>query len=83
MLADNFFFRIALDALSPGVPACNYAVWVKHKDRVIGYPSYQQTKLTLAFTYGIERSAPFGNVAGDFGKPLQDTCFAADGINHY
>src|SRR6185312_17171530 len=66
MLADDFFRRVALDALRARIPAADLAVRIEHEDRVVRHALYQQTELLFGTPQGFGGLHALGKVAGDF-----------------
>src|SRR5262249_51741298 len=83
MLADDFFGRIALDALRASVPTDDDAVRIQHEQRVVDHALDEHPELALALAQRLLRRAPLGNVAGDFGEALERACFVADCVDHH
>src|SRR5689334_2945652 len=53
--ANDFFGCILLKPLSPGVPGCHYAAWVKKEDGVVAYRVHHNAENTLVLEIGTER----------------------------
>src|SRR5690606_20750455 len=69
--SDDFFRRIAFDALRPDVPARDDTFRVYHVDGVVRYTLHQKSELLFAAAQCIFRALALGQIAGDLRKTHQ------------
>ena len=83
MTADDFGFRIALDALRAGVPVGDAAFRVQHVDGVVRDALHQHAELLFAQAQRLIGRLAFADVARDLGEAEQAALVVDDGIDDH
>src|ERR1700756_1109443 len=81
MLTNNLVSRVALYALSAGIPACDDPVRIEHVERVVGDPGHEKTKLALAVPQRFLGGLTLSNVARYFRKAFKLSLGITDRID--
>src|ERR1700674_5343447 len=81
MLPNDFFRKIAFDALPSSVPVGNNAIGIEHVERIVGDAVHQQPKMPLALSQRVGCLVPLGDVARNLGETNELTVLV-ESINH-